>query len=94
MIAKKRGKIVHIASLMSELARGLNPAPVAPMFPHAPRVIPDGRLSRVRLATMTIIAAFPIPRRLKRSPAFTPAAPVCCQARYARALQTCSGTVS
>jgi hypothetical protein len=51
---------------------GLNPTPITPTFPHAPRVIPDGRLSRVRLATMTIIAAFPVLRRFKRSPAFTP----------------------
>jgi hypothetical protein len=54
---------------------GLNPTPITPTFPHAPRFIPDGRLSRVRLATMTIIAAFPVPRRLKRSPTFTPSSP-------------------
>src|ERR1700681_1016747 len=46
--------------------------PPWPTFPEAPTVIPDGRISRVRLATMTFIAAFPVPRRLKRSLTYTP----------------------
>jgi len=34
--------------------------PPWPMFPQAPRFIPDGRISRVRLATMAFpLTAFP-----------------------------------
>ena len=42
-------------------------------FPQASRFIPDGRISRVRLATTTCPpTAFPYPMRLKRSLAFPP----------------------
>jgi hypothetical protein len=58
--------------------------PPWPTFPEASFFIPDGRISRVRLATMTFRCSLPnAPRWLKRSPAYTRATPVYCNARYA-----------
>jgi len=63
---------------------GLNPTPITLTFPQAPRFIPDGRISRVRLATMTFSCSLPnAPRWLKCSPTCTRVRPVCCNARYA-----------
>lgn len=50
----------------------------------SPPTIPDGRISRVRLATMTFSCSLPnAPRWLKCSPTCTRVRPVCCNARYA-----------
>jgi hypothetical protein len=52
------------------------------MFPEAPRIIPDGGISPVRLATMAFLwQPFPQPSRLKCSPTYTPYDVVCSQAR-------------
>ena len=47
-----------------------------PTFPQAPLFIPDGRISRVRLATLATVRndAFPLPPRLKCQPTYTPGA--------------------
>jgi hypothetical protein len=53
-------------------------------FPEAPVVIPDGRISRVRLATMTFGCSLPIASRwFKCSPTCALETPVYCNARYA-----------
>src|SRR5262249_43567630 len=43
-------------------------------FPYSPRVIPDGRISRVRLATMTVPAQSSLPPRGLSAHSHTPRA--------------------
>jgi len=46
---------------------GLSPTPIISTIPQAPLVIPDGRISRVRLAIMTFMDGLPHGRRFKCS---------------------------
>ena len=63
---------------------GLSPSPLTPTFPQAPRFIPDGRISRVRLATRTVSCSLPSASRwFKCPPTCAFETPVCYNSRYA-----------
>jgi hypothetical protein len=83
----RRASIVGSGGYSIDFSMGLNPAPITPTVPQAPCVIPDGRISRVRLATMTFSRSLPKASRwFKCSPTCTPETPVCRNARYACAV--------
>jgi hypothetical protein len=72
-----------LSSRSTQFARVSVPHGPLLTFPQAPSFIPDGRVSRVRLATRTFPPRSSLaPPKLKRWLAYTPTMPVCRKARH------------